>query len=153
MLLENIIKAGEKAPNFTLKDQSGADIALSDFHGKKVLLSWHPLAWTSVCTDQMRDLERNYKRFEEKGVVVLGMSVDSAPSKSAWAKILLLNNVRILADFHPLGKVAKAYGVFSEEYGASKRVNVLIDEKGIVSWVKKYEIRTLPDVEEVIAQL
>lgn len=151
--MENIIKAGEKAPNFTLKDQSGADIALSDFHGKKVLLSWHPLAWTSVCTDQMRDLERNYKRFEEKGVVVLGMSVDSAPSKSAWAKILLLNNVRILADFHPLGKVAKAYGVFSEEYGASKRVNVLIDEKGIVSWVKKYEIRTLPDVEEVIAQL
>ena len=60
MLLENIIKAGEKAPNFTLKDQSGADIALSDFHGKKVLLSWHPLAWTSVCTDQMRDLERIY---------------------------------------------------------------------------------------------
>ena len=117
------------------------------------MLSWHPLAWTSVCTDQMRDLERNYRRFEENGVVVLGMSVDSAPSKSAWAKILLLNNVRILADFHPLGKVAKEYGLFSEEYGASKRANVLIDEKGIVCWVKKYEIRTLPDIEEVIAQL
>ena len=151
--MEDIIKIGEKAPDFTLKDQSGADVALSDFHGKRVLLSWHPLAWTSVCTDQMRELERNYRRFEEKGVVVLGMSVDSAPSKSAWAKILLLNNVRILADFHPLGKVAKEYGLFSEEYGASKRANVLIDEKGIVSWVKKYEIRTLPDVEEVIAQL
>ena len=151
--MEDIIKVGEKAPDFTLKDQSGADIALSVFQGTKVLLSWHPLAWTSVCTDQMRDLERNYRRFEEKDVVVLGMSVDSAPSKSAWAKILLLNNVRILADFHPLGKVAKAYGVFSEEYGASKRVNILIDEKGNVSWVKKYEIRMLPDVEEVIAQL
>ena len=151
--MEEMIKVAEKAPEFTLKDQSGADVALSDFHGKKVLLSWHPLAWTSVCTDQMRDLERNYRRFEEKGVVVLGMSVDSAPSKSAWAKILLLNNVRILADFHPLGKVAKEYGLFSEEYGASKRANVLIDEKGIVCWVKKYEIRTLPDIEEVIAQL
>ena len=151
--MKDIIKVGEKAPDFTLKDQSGADVALSDFHGKKVLLSWHPLAWTSVCTDQMRDLERNYRRFEEKDVVVLGMSVDSAPSKSAWAKVLLINNVRILADFHPLGKVAKAYGVFSEEYGASKRANILIDEKGNVSWVKKYEIRMLPDVEEVIAQL
>ena len=151
--MEDIIKVGEKAPDFTLKDQSGADVALSDFHGKKVLLSWHPLAWTSVCTDQMRDLERNYRRFEEKDVVVLGMSVDSAPSKSAWAKVLLINNVRILADFHPLGKVAKAYGVFSEEYGASKRVNSLIDVKGNVSWVKKYEIRMLPDVKEVIAQL
>ena len=151
--MEDIIKVGEKAPDFTLKDQNGVDIALSDFEGKKVLLSWHPLAWTSVCTDQMRDLERNYRSFEEKGVVVLGISVDTAPSKSAWAKVLLLNNVRILADFHPLGKVARSYGLFSEEYGASKRVNILIDEKGIVSWVKKYEIRTLPDIEEVIAQL
>ena len=151
--MEDIIKVGEKAPNFTLKDQGGADVTLSYFHGQKVLLSWHPLAWTSVCTDQMRDLERNYKRFEEKGVVVLGMSVDPAPSKSAWAKILLLNNIRILADFFPLGKVAKAYGIFSEEYGASKRANILIDENGIVSWVKKYEIRMLPDVEEVIAHL
>ncbi|MPM52722.1 Alkyl hydroperoxide reductase E [bioreactor metagenome] len=151
--MEDIIKVGEKAPDFTLKDQNGVDIALNDFEGKKVLLSWHPLAWTSVCTDQMRDLERNYRSFEEKGVVVLGISVDTAPSKSAWAKVLLLNNVRILADFHPLGKVARSYGLFSEEYGASKRVNILIDEKGIVSWVKKYEIRTLPDIEEVIAQL
>lgn len=151
--MEDIIKVGEKAPDFTLKDQNGVDIGLSDFEGKKVLLSWHPLAWTSVCTDQMRDLERNYRSFEEKGVVVLGISVDTAPSKSAWAKVLLLNNVRILADFHPLGKVARSYGLFSEEYGASKRVNILIDEKGIVSWVKKYEIRTLPDIEEVIAQL
>ena len=151
--MEDIIKVGEKAPNFTLKDQGGADVTLSDLHGQKVLLSWHPLAWTSVCTDQMRDLERNYKRFEEKGVVVLGMSVDPAPSKSAWAKILLLNNIKILADFYPLGKVAKAYGIFSEEYGASKRANILIDENGIVSWVKKYEIRMLPDVEEVIAHL
>ena len=151
--MEDIIKVGEKAPDFTLKDQNGVDIALNDFEGKKVLLSWHPLAWTSVCTDQMRDLERNYRSFEEKGVVVLGISVDTAPSKSAWAKVLLLNNVRILADFHPLGKVARSYGLFSEEYGASKRVNILIDEKGNVSWVKKYEIRMLPDVEEVIAQL
>lgn len=151
--MEEMIRVGDKAPDFILKDQSGADVALNEFRGRKVLLSWHPLAWTSVCTDQMRDLERNFKRFEEKNVVVLGMSVDSAPSKSAWAKILLLNNIKILADFHPLGRVAKAYGVFGEEYGASKRANILIDENGIISWVKKYEIRTLPDLEEVIAQL
>lgn len=151
--MTEIIKIGEKAPDFTLKDQTGANISLSDFHGKKVLLSWHPLAWTSVCTDQMRSLERNFKRFEEKGVVVLGISVDSAPSKAAWAKVLLLNDVKILADFHPLGYVAKAYGVFSEDFGASKRANILIDEQGKVIWTKKYEIRVLPDVEEVIAQL
>ena len=76
--MEDIIKVGETAPDFTLKDQNGEDVSLSDFVGKKVLLSWHPLAWTSVCTDQMRDLERNIRRFEEKNVIVLGMSVDPA---------------------------------------------------------------------------
>ncbi|MDD4085253.1 MAG: redoxin domain-containing protein [Acholeplasmataceae bacterium] len=151
--MEDIIKVGETAPDFTLKDQNGEDVSLSDFVGKKVLLSWHPLAWTSVCTDQMRDLERNIRRFEEKNVIVLGMSVDPAPSKAVWAKALLLSKVRVLADFNPLGRVAKAYGIFSEDFGASKRANILIDEKGNVVWTKKYEIRVLPDVEEVIARL
>lgn len=151
--MEDIIQIGAKAPDFTLKDQNGEDVALSDFKGKKVLLSWHPLAWTSVCTDQMRSLEREYERFAEKNTVVLGLSVDSAPSKSAWAKVIVLKKVKILADFNPLGKVAKAYGIFSDVYGASKRANILIDENGIVIWQKKYDIPELPDVEEVLAQI
>ena len=51
------IKVSETAPEFTLKDQEKNDIKLSDLKGKKVILSWHPLAFTSVCTDQMRSLE------------------------------------------------------------------------------------------------
>lgn len=45
--MNNIIKVGEKAINFTLKDQNGKEVSLKDFKGKKVLLSWHPLAWTA----------------------------------------------------------------------------------------------------------
>ena len=151
--MEDIIAVGAKAPDFTLKDQNGEDVSLSDFQGKKVLLSWHPLAWTSVCTDQMRSLERNFDKFEQKDTVVLGLSVDPAPSKSAWAKVIVLKRVKILADFNPLGKVAKEYGIFSDVYGASKRANILIDEQGTVIWSKKYDIPELPDVEEVLAQL
>ena len=151
--MEDIIEVGAKAPDFTLKDQNGEDVSLSDFKGKKVLLSWHPLAWTSVCTDQMRSLERNFDKFAQKDTVVLGLSVDSAPSKSAWAKVIVLKRVKILADFNPLGKVAKEYGIFSDVYGASKRANILIDEQGTVIWSKKYDIPELPDVEEVLAQL
>lgn len=151
--MEDIIAVGAKAPDFTLKDQNGEDVSLSDFKGKKVLLSWHPLAWTSVCTDQMRSLERNFDKFEQKDTVVLGLSVDPAPSKSAWAKVIVLKRVKILADFNPLGKVAKEYGIFSDVYGASKRSNILIDESGTVIWSKKYDIPELPDVEEVLAQL
>lgn len=151
--MKNIIKVGEKAPDFKLKDQSGEEISLNDFKGKKILLSWHPLAWTSVCTDQMRSLERNFKRFEEKNTVVFGLSIDSQPSKSVWARVLSLNNVKILADFNPLGEVAKDYGIFSEERGSSERVNILINEDRIVIWAKQYEIHTLPDVEEILQQL
>ena len=51
--MTDFIKVGAKAPSFTLKDQDGNRVSLSDFKGKKVLLSWHPLAWTSVCMDQI----------------------------------------------------------------------------------------------------
>ncbi|MDK2943071.1 MAG: hypothetical protein PWP56_2584, partial [Acetobacterium sp.] len=72
---------------------------------------------------------------------------------SVWAKALSLKHIKILSDFHPLGAVARDYGVFSDEHGASKRANILINEKGMVIWTKKYEIKTLPDVDEVLGKL
>lgn len=151
--MSEMIAVGAKAPDFTLKDQYNNDVALKDLRGKKVLLSSHPLAWTSVCLDQMRALERNFDLLKEKNVVPLGISVDAQPSKAAWAKASGLDQMQILADFHPLGAVAKAYGIFSDEYGMSKRANVLIDEEGTVIWTKKYDIPELPDFEEILAQL
>ena len=91
--MNDIIKVGDIAPDFKLVDQNGREIALGEFKGKKVLLSWHPLAWTSVCTDQMRALDRNYDKFAEKNTVVLGLSVDPQPSKSAWAKAICLSKL------------------------------------------------------------
>lgn len=151
--MDNMIQVGTKAPNFKLIDQKGKEVNLMDFRGKKVLLSWHPLAWTSVCTDQMRALDREYDRFLAKNTVPLGLSVDPQPSKSAWAKALSISQLKVLADFSPLGDVAKNYGLFSPDFGASKRANILIDEEGTVIWTKKYEISQLPDVEEVLSQI
>ncbi|AWW27182.1 MULTISPECIES: redoxin domain-containing protein [unclassified Acetobacterium] len=151
--MAEIIQLGAMAPDFALQDQNGEVVTLSQLKGKKVLLSWHPLAFTSVCTDQMRSLDRNANRFEEKNTIVLGLSVDPQPSKSVWARALSLKHIRILSDFVPLGEVARDYGIFNEEHGASKRANILINETGMVIWVKKYEIRTLPDVEEVLGKM
>ncbi len=148
--MADIIKVGAVAPDFTLVDQFEKEISLSDFKGKKVLLSWHPLAWTSVCTDQMRALESHYDRFEAANTVVLGLSVDAQPSKSVWAKALSLFNIHILADFHPVGEVSKAYDVFMAEAGMSGRANVLVGEDGKVIWAKRYEPAELPDIEEVL---
>ena len=144
------IEVGDMAPDFTLKDNRVQDVSLSEYRGKKVLLSWHPLAWTGVCAQQMKSLEDNLAEFEKYNTVPLGMSIDSYPSKNAWAKELGIANVKLLADFWPHGKVAQDYGLFLDDKGFSARANVLIDEAGKVVWVKGYDIPELPDIEEVL---
>ncbi|MBC7122226.1 MAG: peroxiredoxin [Pseudothermotoga sp.] len=144
---------GSTAPDFTLKDQDGNLIQLSSLKGRKVLLSFHPLAWTSVCADQMKSLELAYEEFESLKVVPLGISVDPVPSKKAWADALGLKKLRILSDFWPHGEVAKAFGIFRDKDGFSERANVLIDEEGKVIWMKVYPIKQLPDVGEILSFL
>ena len=149
-----MIKVGDQVPDFELEDQFGEKFKLSDHKGERVFLSFHPLAWTSVCGDQMRDLERNYDTFKEKGVEnVVGFSVDAQPSKSVWAKALSLENIKIVADFEPKGEFAKAVGLYNEGMGTSERAAILIDEEGKAAWVKKYELTELPDIDEIIAAL
>jgi peroxiredoxin len=140
---------GKKAKDFILKDQSGNGFKLSDFRGKKVFLSFHPLAWTPVCAIQMKDLEKNHKAFERFNTVAVGLSVDSVPCKAAWAKSLKLHHTRILADFWPHGAVAKSFGIFRTE-GFSERANILVDEKGKICFFKIYPIKQVPDIGEII---
>jgi peroxiredoxin len=144
------IATGETAPDFTLKDQDGKEFKLSEQKGKRVLLSFHPLAWTGVCTDQMKALEANFQTLTSLNTVPVGLSVDAIPAKKAWADSMGLKHLRILADFWPHGAVAKAYGLFREHGGTSERANVIIDKKGKVAWIKVYEISQLPDINEVI---
>jgi len=151
--MSEVISVGATAPDFKLKDHKGEVIELSSLRGKKVLLSFHPLAWTSVCADQMKSLEANHSRFGQLSVVPLGISVDSVPCKTAWAKQLGVEKTSLLADFWPHGGVAKSFGLFMEEKGISQRANVLLDEEGKAIFVKVYEIKTLPDVEELFDAL
>jgi peroxiredoxin len=146
---EKGLKIGELAPDFSLKDQEEKEFKLSDFRGQKVLLSFHPLAWTSVCAKQIRTLEENYARFLELNVIPIGISVDPVPSKKAWAESLGIKKLRILSDFWPHGEVAKKYNIFIEEYGFSERANVIVDEDGEIIFFKVYPIRELPDIEEI----
>jgi peroxiredoxin len=148
-----LIKAGNKAKKFTLKDQQDKEVRLSDFQGKKILLSFHPLAWTKVCAEQMKALEANKERFDSLNAVALGLSVDTVPSKNAWARELGIKNIRLLSDFWPHGKVAKAYGIFREANGFSERANFVFDEEHRVVFVKVYPIAELPDIEEILRTL
>lgn len=147
MTIEKLINT--EAPQFKLKDQDGNDVRLSDFEGQKVLLSFHPLAWTGVCQTQMEDLEGHYSLFEEYDTVPLGVNVDSTPSKKAWAKKMDITNLKMLSDFWPHGGLAQKFEIFREEDGFSERANILINEAGKIVWAKKYAIDEVPDLEEV----
>jgi peroxiredoxin len=144
------LKIGDTAPDFVLRDQAGKEFKLSDFGGKKVLLSFHPAAWTSVCTDQMQSLEANQEKFKSLNTVAVGISVDTIPSKKAWAEQLGISQTRLLADFWPHGAVARLYGVFREKEGFSERANIIVDEAGKIIFYKIYEIGQLPHIREII---
>jgi len=148
--MEKRPKIGEKAKNFSLEDQNEKVFTLSDFKGKKVLLSFHPLAWTSVCAEQMKSLENNKSTFDSLNTIAVGISVDSVPSKKAWANSLNIKNTRLLSDFWPHGKVADSYGLFRDKDGISERANVIVDEKGTIIFLKVYKLGQLPDIQEII---
>jgi len=143
-------KVGKNAPDFGLKDQNNAEFRLSEFKGRKVLLSFHPLAWTDVCAKQMQSLEKHKDEFEELNTTAVGISVDSVPCKKAWAESLGIKDTRLLADFWPHGEVAKKYGIFREKNGFSERASVIVDENSKIIFFKVYEIKTLPDINEII---
>ena len=145
-----MIEIGSKAPDFTLKDQNGKAVRLSTFKGKKVLLSFRPLAWTAVCQDQMRSLEENHLHLDELNTVALGIGVDSVPSNKAWAEAMEIKNTRLLSDFWPHGEVAKSYGVFRDKDGFSERANILVDEDQKVTFLQVYPTSQLPDIEQII---
>lgn len=148
-----MIAVGVRAPDFSLKDQNGKIVKLSALKGKKVLLSFKPLAWTSICHDQIRLLEENHLNFDELNTIPLGLGVDSVPSNKAWAKSMNIENTRLLSDFWPHGEIARKYGAFRENDGFSERANIIIDEGQKVVFAKVYPTSELPDFEEIFTFL
>ena len=91
--------------------------------------------------------------FESYNTITVGISVDSVPTKNAWASQLEIKRVRLLSDFWPHGHVTNMYGLFREKEGFSQRANVLVDEKGKVIFSKIYELGELPNIQEIIEVL
>lgn len=148
-----MVELGELAPDFSLPDQDGNEIRSSGFPGKRVILSFHPLAWTSICARQMKALEANREAFDALDAVALGISVDSVPCKRAWAESLGIKKTRLLADFWPHGEVAQMYDVFDGTRGYARRANIVIDEFQRVIFIGKYPVTTAPDMLDVLDAL
>jgi peroxiredoxin len=128
-----VIEAGSPAPDFTLVDQDGTQVSLADFRGRRVVLAFYPGDFSPVCTDQLSTYQEALGEFERRGVARVGISVDSAFCHRAFGEHLGLT-IPLLADFHPKGEVARAYGLWSERYGQGGRALVLVGPDGTVEW-------------------
>lgn len=128
MALEN----DTQAPDFDLANQYGEHVRLSDFRGvRPVVLVFFPLAFSSTCTGELCALRENLAMFQQSGVELMGISVDSKASLRAWAEQQGYD-FTLLADFWPHGAVAKEYGVFLEEKGFANRATFVIDAQGVI---------------------
>jgi len=151
--MERKLQVGDKAKAFALIDQDKGGFKLSDFKGNRILLSFHPLAWTAVCAEQMKSLEKTKETFDTLKTIAVGVSIDTVPSKKAWADSLRIKNTRLLSDFWPHGEVAKLYGIFRHEDGFSERANIIIDENQKITFFKIYKLGQLPDIQEIVNAL
>jgi peroxiredoxin len=135
------IKVGDKAPEFTLKNQNTDDVSLSSFKGKNVVLLFFPFANTGVCTKEMCTMRDNYSRYTALNAQILGVSVDSPFSLKMWEEKNNLN-FPLLSDFNK--EVCKAYGAIHDVFapgkfdymGVAKRSAFVIDKNGLIKYAE-----------------
>ena len=128
-----MIAAGTPAPGFTLRDQDGEEVSLTDFRGRRVLLVFYPGDFSPVCGDQFSIYQEVKPEIAAKGVELVGISVDSFFAHKAFQEKLGFDTT-LLSDFEPKGEVARAYGSYLDGLGFANRTLVLVDEEGQVAW-------------------
>lgn len=144
------LRVGQPAPDFELQGQGEEKVRLGDLRGQKVVIAFHPLAFTNVCSRQMLDLELNQEKLEEAGAKAVAINVDQPNAKNAWADAIGVKKTPLLSDYWPHGGVAQKYGIFKEEKGVSGRAVYIVDEEGNLAWQKEYEMGEVPDFDEIL---
>ena len=150
-----MLEVGSKAPDFTLKNQEGQEVSLSQFAGKRVVLYFYPRDNTPGCTRQACGFAQNYEGFNQRDVVVIGVSKDSVASHLKFAQKYELPFV-LLSD--PDLEAIQAYGVWQEKklYGKVSmgvvRTTYIIDPQGVIEKVMP-KVKPDTNAAEILAYL
>ena len=150
-----MLEQGMLAPDFTLTDQKGNEVSLSDFRGKKVVLYFYPKDNTPGCSRQACAFAGLYGEFEKRGVTVIGVSKDSVASHVKFAEKYSLPFI-LLAD--PERRAIEAYGVWQEKKMCGKvgmgvvRTTFIIDEEGKILHVMP-KVKPDTNAAEILAML
>ena len=122
------LSVGDAAPDFTLKNELGEEVTLSQVvTTHPAVLVFVPAAFTATCTGEYCELRDNISLFNDTHVQLLGISADPKPALKVWKEQEQLD-FPLLSDFWPHGEVARTYGVFLEEAGIATRATFIVDE-------------------------
>ncbi|WP_239100146.1 peroxiredoxin [Phycicoccus sp. CSK15P-2] len=128
------LEPGDLAPDFTLRDQNGADVTLSELTAEKnVVVVFYPWAFSGICTGELDEIRDHLENFVGDDLQVVCVSCDPMFSVRAWADIQGYF-FPLLSDAWPHGAVASAYGVLDERTGAALRGTFLVGRDRTVRW-------------------
>jgi peroxiredoxin Q/BCP len=150
-----MLKEGDKAPDFTLTDDSGNTVSLKDHKGKSVVLYFYPKDDTPGCTKEACDFRDQTKKFAAKNAVILGVSADSVVSHEKFKKKFGLP-FPLLSD--PDKKMLEAYGVWKEKsmygrkYMGIERTTFVINGKGVIQKIYP-KVSVTGHVDEILSTL
>ena len=145
MVTQTVPEPGQMAPEFRLKGPGGAFYTLSEHRGEcPVVLVFYPLAFSSICSHQLPELQKRIAAFEQAGAVVYGISVDSHHANAAFARSLGLT-FPLLSDWKR--ETSAAYGVLLPDAGYSGRATFVIGKDGRLLWREISD--DMDDVEQV----
>jgi thioredoxin-dependent peroxiredoxin len=133
-----LLSPGTPAPDFKVKDQSGKEVTLADFKGKKVVLYFYPKDNTPTCTTEACNLRDNHEMLTKKGFVVLGVSVDDEKSHQKFIQKYDLPFALLADTEKEIVTKYKAWGeksMYGRTYEGTHRVTYIIDEQGVIEHV------------------
>jgi peroxiredoxin len=146
------VEVGSQAPDFTLRNENGEEVTLSDLRGQNVVLVFYPFAFSSICTKELHDVTDLESKFGDANAQVFGVSVDSPFALKAFRKQEQLTP-HLLSDFEPKGAVAQQYDAYLDGLGFATRATYVIDRDGNVAWKQISNPGEARDQEEAIAAL
>ena len=130
-----MIEEGESVPKFTINDAEGNKVKSTDFKGKKHVIYFYPKDFTPGCSTQADEFSINYKKFQDNGIEIIGISPDDTSSHKKFC-IKMGIKYTLLSDIEK--EVSKAFGVWGmkkfmgREYHGIYRTTFIINKKGII---------------------
>jgi peroxiredoxin (alkyl hydroperoxide reductase subunit C) len=135
-----MIEVGDRAPDFTLRDQNNEEFTLSSLRGSKaVLIVFYPFAFTGICTNELARVQADLDAFVNDDVETVSISVDSPYSNKVFGEREGFQ-FRMLSDYWPHGAVAQLYGTFNDAAGFALRGTFLVDREGIVRFAEVNQV-------------